>query len=444
MINAEDFFLKSQSISIIGCGYVGLTLAGVLLNSGHRIQCFDINTSRIAQLNNKIVPLYEPGLEELLFHSPYSHNLSFTNIQKELIPTDIYYVCVPTPTDSHGSCNLEYVFSAIDYILANTQENTDPLICIKSTIPPLTMQKVKAYITEKKKSAYIVYNPEFMREGTAIQDMYYKNPIVLGSESTELMNNLESFYRGFLSDTIPCIKTSCETAEMIKYSWNSYAAIRIAYINELADLCNLFKANINDLVKGVAFNEQLLPTHTIKPGPGYGGSCLPKDTAAFATLMDKNNIHSSLVHQAIISNQLHKKRLIDTITKKIQTIRKGKKTVSLLGLSFKALTNDIRYSPALDIIKALLECTITIKAYDPKAMHEMEKLYPQVNYCSSAYEAAVDSDLIILLTEWEEFSSLDLGKIKLNAPSASIIDCRNIFDPRVLKDNGFDSFSMGI
>lgn len=428
--------LYAYKISIVGCGYVGLTLASVLLNQGHEILCVDIDEKKISELNNRHLPMYEPNLQDSLFNSPYSKNLSFTqNIT--LSNSKIYYICVASPTDSDGRCNCSFLHTAFNDVIKSCNTTDIKVISIKSTVPPGTIRKLMACIPdEKKNNIHIIYNPEFMREGSALHDIYTNNPIVLGTESLYAMQMLEELYTAFLNPKIKIIKTNFETAEMIKYAWNSFSAIRLTYINELTFLCKTYGADITTIIQGLALNEEFLPTKSIIPGPGYGGSCLPKDTLSFANIMKESGLFPSIVHQAIQSNLAHKKRVIANIFACLSSSNE-QQAVTLLGLSFKADTNDIRSAPSIDIIQALLDRGIIVKAYDPQATSDMKKLFPSVQYFDSPYDAIKNSDCLVLLTEWQEIKELDLNKVASLCGKKIVIDTKGIWDTQKLRQLNF-------
>ena len=356
---------------------------------------------------------------------------------------EIFYICVATPITSNGTCDCSFLYSVFDDIVERCSDTDSfKIICVKSTVPPGTMRKLHEYLVKKKKhTIHLVYNPEFMREGSAIHDIS-NNPIVLAGESLDAMQKIENMYNNFLNHTISVIKTNFETAEMIKYAWNSFSAIRIAYVNELALLCREFNADIQTVVQGLALSEHLLPTDTISPGPGYGGSCLPKDTVSFSTIMEEKGFSSSIIHRVIKSNKNHIARLIQDLFALLE-VSEGQKIVTILGLSFKANTNDIRNAPSIDIIRALTEKGIIVKAYDPQAIHNMKELFPHIQYFDSPYEAIKDTDCIVVLTEWKEIKEIDFDKAALLCNKRVIIDTRNIYDTHMLKKHNFTYLNMG-
>lgn len=430
-------------ITIIGCGYVGLTCAAILAHAGHTIRCIDTDHHKIDALAQCQLPFYEPGLHELLFDTTQNGSIEFMTSLNYPQSPDIYYICVPTPMNSDGSCDRSYLYAAYDTVLATAGADEPLFICIKSTVPPGTM-KTLVDRSQLRNGAPIdlLYNPEFMREGSALQDMRTRNPIVLGAQSQHALNMMKKLLQCALPDTREIITTNFETAELIKYSWNSFSAIRIAYINELAQMCQTIGADIAPVTHALACSERLLHTKDLKPGPGFGGSCLPKDTAAFAHVLSGNGLESTLVHRAIESNVCHKKWILRAISDFIEPTQ-SPQTITLLGLSFKANTDDIRNSVALDIIPLLLQRGVHIKAYDPKAMPAVQRVFANIEYCIDPYDAVQNSDGIIVLTEWQEFKELDLARIACACRKKRIIDTRNIYPPAILKDHDFEYITLG-
>ncbi len=439
----STIILCEQKIAIIGSGYVGLTMAAVLSKSGYEIICMDIDQEKVSQLQNNKVHIYEPHLEDFLFNNPESKNITFTDTLDDTVDAEIFYICVPTPIYENGHCDCSFLKVAFQSVVEHCRENIPRIIVVKSTVPPGTVSRLKKNIPDNKKEYIkVVYNPEFLREGSAIKDIYTTNPIILGGESEEALSTIEHLYDNLINEHVKVIRSNYETAEIIKYAWNSFSAIRIAYINELALLCRQYGANILEVVPGFALSEVLLPTERIVPGPGFGGSCLPKDTSEFSRLLEEKGFTSSMIHQAIQSNKDHKMRVIQDIYTLLGDIEVEKK-VAILGLSFKANTNDIRNAPSIDIIEALLTSGVTVRAYDPKAIPEMKKIFPQVYYFNSPYEAIKDCDCIVILTEWEQIKQIDLAKAAQLCHKKNIVDARNLYDVRLLKKFGFNYINMG-
>lgn len=433
--------LPATHIAIIGCGYVGLTCCAVLAHQGNSITCIDTDSHKIELLTTATLPFYEPGLQERLFDVQTQSFVSYSTRMADAVAADIYYICVPTPINPDGSCNCSYLYQAYDTILKTIPSHTVKIVCIKSTVPPGTMDNLAAR-TPNHLLVDLVYNPEFMREGSALNDMQTRNPIVIGGESCDAIAQIKTVLQNALPTIKDVIITNWKTAELIKYSWNSFSALRITYVNELANICRTIGADITLVTRALGCSEKLLPTADLKPGPGYGGSCLPKDTRAFAQVLNNHGFLETLVHQTIRSNEQHKKQLLQAI-ETILSSRQDIKTVTLLGLAFKPNTDDIRNAIALDIIPLLTQYALSINAYDPKAMLHMYTQFPHVSYCATAYDAAKHSDLIIVLTEWDEFKALDLAHIAQICKTKHLIDTRNIFAPIDLKTFGFDYITMG-
>ena len=348
--------LQGNLVTIVGCGHVGLTLAAVLSHGGHAIICVDIDKEKITGLNNQKLHIYEPQLQDLLFDASRRGKVVFVDDVRRAIDSEIFYICVATPIASDGTCDCSALYSVFhDVVRQCSDASALKIICVKSTVPPGTMRTLHDYLVkEKKHNIHLIYNPEFMREGSAIDDTYTSNPIVLAGESLDALQRIEDMYNNFLNHTVKVIKTNFETAEIIKYAWNSFSAMRVAYVNELALLCRECNADISTVVQGLALSEELLPTGTIKPGPGYGGSCLPKDASSFSKVMEENGFSFSVIHRVIRSNKNHIDRVIQDVLALLE-VSEGQKIVTLLGLSFKAHTNDIRNAPSVDIIKTLME-----------------------------------------------------------------------------------------
>lgn len=460
--------IESKKITIAGCGYVGLTVAAVLADGGHQVTCVDVDKNKISRLNNYELPFFEPNLDDALFGAARAGAILFSDSIDECLDADIFYICVGTPTNTQGVCDCTYLHAAFNMI-AKRSKCTEPenefmfffskitqttvdatcrlknrkIICVKSTLPPCTMSSLQQYLDAQNNNHYgLVYNPEFMREGSALHDIYTNNPIVLGGAHDDDLETVCNLYCHLENPTINIIKTNFETAEMIKYAWNSFSAIRIAYVNELALMCRKINADIATLIEGFAHSEELLPTHVIRPGPGYGGSCLPKDTTSFSNVLKHNGFVKTLVHQAIKSNKHQTKAVIQDILSLLEPST-APHIISILGLSFKARTDDIRYSPAIAIIQALIERGIIVHAYDPKAMSNMQQLFPEINYFDSPYEASENADCIVALTEWDEIKNIDLEKLSQCCKKKRLIDTRNIYDVKKLNYYGFDFINMG-
>lgn len=427
--------ISAEKVTIVGANYVGLVTAKVLSQLEHEITCVDIDNVKIIALNKGICTIYEPGLKDIF---ETKRKITFTNNICEALDSHIIYICVGTPTNENLECDCTAIYKVFDEIIKYCNE--PKIICIKSTIAPGTNRRLQSYLTNYDFN--LVYNPEFMREGSALSDILTKNPIVVAGDSDVAVARVLNLYDKLINNGRAAIKTNFETAELIKYSWNAFSAIRITYVNELAYLCNSLSADVFTLINALSYSEILLPTKDIKPGSGIGGSCLPKDTAAFAKIINSNGLQSSIVHQAIVSNNQHIKNLINTICLALNNNLKNK-IITILGLTFKANTNDIRYAPAIKIIGKLREEGAIIRAYDPQAVCEMKKIYPDITYFDCPYKASEKSDCIFALTDWEEIKNLDLNKIGFLCKEKILIDPRNIFEPKEALQAGFELFNLG-
>ncbi len=426
--------IHAETVGVIGAGYVGLALTEVLVQCGHQVICLEQDEKRIDLLNQGIVPIFEPGLDSL-----FSRSVSFSNDISSLHGVSVLFICVGTPANEKGECDCREIYRSLAQI--SQMELLPQLVCIKSTIAPGTIQKLEEYLGSHS-PIQLAYNPEFTREGSAVSDFLHRNPIVLGIRSEEQAELLHRIYKPLLSirSDLAWIQTTPETAELIKYGWNSFSAIRIAYVNELSRLCTQFSGDIECLMEGISWSEKLLATKNIKPGLGFGGPCLPKDSQGLACVFEKAGIPFSLVHQAILSNQQH----IDAMIDQLHTfIGEGSKKVAVLGVAFKAGTDDIRNSPAIDLIDSLIQRGHQIRASDSHALGKIQELFPMISCFSSPYEAVEQADCIVVLTESPEFVSLDLGELSSRVSVRKIADFKNIFSPEKMKEHGFQWINLG-
>lgn len=433
--------LHSTKIAVIGAGYVGLVTSAILSDLGNTVICADIDTSKIDNLNEGILPIYEPGLPDLI-HDVFSvkniviksvlqKRLSFScDIGYAIQESEIVFLAVGTPTNEDGQSNLDAMKAACLTIARNL--NNYKVIVIKSTVPIGTYKIVKETIEHnisKECTFDVVSNPEFLRQGSALNDFLIRNPIVIGSSSEKACRIVKNLYQPLIDEQgLALIVTDNITAETIKYCWNSFAAIKISYVNEIANLCQNIGADIFTIIRGMGLNDSLLPLKAIIPGPGYGGSCLPKDTKAFVHNTDSLGIPMNVVKAAMKANQEVKQRTIEKIFTLLEHycgFHDGHDiVVTLLGLSFKANTDDIRYSVALEIIPQLLSHGIRVQVYDPVANKHVEMLYPDIVYCHSVEQAVKETDLIVIVTDWQEFKDINFQKISQLVRQKIILDTR--------------------
>lgn len=439
-----------MQIAIIGTGYVGLVTGTCLADFGLQVTCVDKDENKIKLLNSGRVPIYEPSLENLIYKNVSAGRLIFsTNLKQTVQQSQVIFIAVGTPSNDDGStdlCQVKEVAAEIGHHL-----NEYKVIVNKCTVPIGTARKIKQIIDKnqcvespssilKTISYDIISNPEFLREGSAVYDFTHPDKIVIGYESEKARKIIQEIYRPlYLLDT-PFVFTTLETAEMIKYACNAFLATKITFINEIANLCDRVGADVNQIAKAMGMDGRISPKF-LHPGPGFGGSCFPKDTRALKATAHNYNYDFKLLKAVIEANFYQRQITVDKIEKATGEL-KGK-TIAILGLAFKQNTDDIRESPALDIIKTLLQKGTNIKCFDPMAMENTKTIFPNLIYCLDEYEAIRGSDALVILTEWNQFRNLNLTKIKKLLKEPIIIDMRNLYDPEKAKKLGFSYTGIG-
>ena len=425
-----------MKLSVIGCGYVGLVSGVCFADAGHDVTCIDNNPEKINALNNNKIPIYEPGLKELLS----KNSIKFTlNIGKEIENSDIILIAVGTPTSNSGEADLSQIYQCAEEI--SNFINPGTLVLVKSTVPVGTCDEIEKIIKEKSTISdfSVVSNPEFLREGNAIHDFVNPDRIVVGLKDDDKKDIVLDLYSKIVSkDKI--LFTARRSSELIKYASNSMLAMRIIFINEIADLCEKIGADVTDIAKGIGLDQRIGP-HFLEPGPGFGGSCFPKDARALIESGKKYDAPQSLLESVIVGNEKRKRNISKKVLEKLDT--KLEKEVGILGVTFKAETDDIREAPSLILIPDLIKKGLNLSIYDPKGKSEASTLIDNVTWKNSAYEVAENSNCIIILTEWQEFKDLDLEKLRNLMKRPLIYDFRNIFDPDSMKKLGFEYFSIG-
>ena len=425
-----------MKLSVIGCGYVGLVSGVCFADAGHDVTCIDNNPEKINALNNNKIPIYEPGLKELLS----KNSIKFTlNIGKEIENSDIVLIAVGTPTSNSGEADLSQIYQCAEEI--SNFINPGTLVLVKSTVPVGTCDEIEKIIKEKSTISdfSVVSNPEFLREGNAIHDFVNPDRIVVGLEDDDKKDIVLDLYSKIVSkDKI--LFTTRRSSELIKYASNSMLAMRIIFINEIADLCEKIGADVTDIAKGIGLDQRIGP-HFLEPGPGFGGSCFPKDARALIESGKKYDAPQSLLESVIVGNEKRKRNISKKVLEKLDT--KLEKEVGILGVTFKAETDDIREAPSLILIPDLIKKGLNLSIYDPKGKSEASTLIDNVTWKNSAYEVAENSNCIIILTEWQEFKDLDLEKLRNLMKRPLIYDFRNIFDTDSMKKLGFEYFSIG-
>jgi UDPglucose 6-dehydrogenase len=428
---------------MIGTGYVGLVSGACFSNFGHHVVCVDKDATKIAKLKRGEIPIFEPGLEALVADNVKAGRLSFTTDLTTAVPdAEAVFIAVGTPSRrGDGFADLTYVYDAAGEIADSLKGYT--VIVTKSTVPVGTTSKVEEIVRKKRPSAEfdVVSNPEFLREGSAIEDFQRPDRVVVGTESDRARTVMRALYRPlFLNEKTPFVFASRETSELIKYAGNAFLATKITFINEMADLCERSGADIQDVARGIGLDGRI-GSKFLNAGPGYGGSCFPKDTLALVRQASEYGAPSRLVEAVIGVNDARKTRMAEKITTAFGGV-KGK-TVAILGVTFKPNTDDMRDSPSLAIIPELQKAGAIVHAFDPEGMTEAEPLLPGVKWAKDAYDAMTGADGVAILTEWNEFRALDLARTKSLLKRPLMVDLRNIYTPREMADAGFEYHSIG-
>lgn len=429
-----------MKIVVAGTGYVGLVTGACLAEVGHNVTCVDIDEKKVEMMKKGISPIYEPGLDELLKNNYELGKIDFTldyiNAYKD---ADVIFIGVGTPEREDGSANLEYVYNVAKQIAENVEK--DALVVVKSTVPIGTNDKLEDYIksnVKNKVNIEVASNPEFLSQGTAVEDTLNASRIVVGVESKKAEETLREVYERF---NHPIVVTNRRSAEMVKYASNDFLALKISFINEIANLCEIVGANIEDVTKGMSYDERI-GSKFLKAGIGYGGSCFPKDTKALHWLAEDNGYELKTVKATIEVNENQKFRLIRKAIQRFGTL-KGMK-VAVLGLTFKPGTDDLREAPSIPNVRRLLEEGAEVVAYDPVGADNFKKLYPErVQYVNTPEEALKDADLAFIFTEWDEIKKIELRKFKELMKNAVVYDGRNCYKLKDADDTGVEYYSVG-
>ena len=436
-----------MKISVVGTGYVGLVSGTCFADSGITVTCVDIDEKKIEGLKNGIIPIYEPGLETKVKDNVDKNRLSFTTeIKESLVDCEAVFIAVGTPPDEDGSADLSYVLGVARDI---GKHMTDYLVVVtKSTVPIGTAKKVRAAVKEEleKRQVNIEFdvasNPEFLKEGDAIKDFLKPDRIVVGTDSERAMKVMQRLYKPFTLNGHPIIFMDIPSAELTKYAANSMLATRISFMNEIANLCEIVGADINHVRKGIG-SDTRIGNKFLYAGVGYGGSCFPKDVKALIKTADENKYSLEILKSVEKVNDKQKSVLFEKLMKYFNGNLEGK-TITLWGLSFKPNTDDMREAPALVIIEKLLKEKAIIKPHDPVAMHETKRrIGDTVAYCKDIYEALIDADALLILTEWSEFRVPNYVVMSKLMKNKVIFDGRNIYDPTEIKEQGFEYFGIG-
>jgi UDPglucose 6-dehydrogenase len=436
-------------IAVIGTGYVGLVSGACLADFGNTVVCVDTDHKKIQKLQDGGIPIFEPALDEVVQRTVAAGRLSFTtDTEAAIAASEVVFIAVGTPPADDGSADLKYVEAAARGI--GQAMDGYRVIVDKSTVPIGTARKVKLWIAEELASRGVAHgfdvvsNPEFLREGTAVYDFMHPDRVVLGLESERARELMRSLYRVLYLNETPFIETGLESAEMIKYAANAFLAVKITYINEIANLCEKVGADVKAVAIGMG-KDGRIGSKFLHPGPGYGGSCFPKDTKALAEIGAKEGSPVSIVEATIKANERQKLRMVDKIKASLGSVQ-GKK-IAVLGLAFKPNTGDSHDSPAITIIEGLVAQGATVYAYDPEAMVEarwrLEKLGDGIHYCTNEYDTMKDAEALVILTEWNQFRNLDFDKAKLLLQRAVLFDLRNIYERKAVEEFGFVYVGVG-
>jgi UDPglucose 6-dehydrogenase len=430
-------------IVMLGTGYVGLVSGACFSEFGFQVCCVDKNQDKIDNLKNNIMPIYEPGLESLVIKNKEAGRLTFSNnIDKEIQKADIIFIAVGTPTRrGDGHADLTYVYEAAEKIAKNLNGYT--VIVTKSTVPVGTGIEVKKIIEKINPNANfdIASNPEFLREGNAIEDFMRPDRVVVGIENNKAKEIISSIYKPLFLIETPILFTDLKTAELIKYSANAFLAVKISFINQMADLCEKVGADVHDVARGMGLDKRI-GSKFLHPGPGYGGSCFPKDTLALIQTAKLYDTDISIVETVVQYNQKRKSDMASKIIKIFNGKTENKK-ISILGLAFKPGTDDMRDSPALDIIPKLQEVGFKISAFDPIAMKEAKSLLNNIVFSENIEDCLKDADALVILTEWNEFRGLTATKLKQLMNGNILIDLRNALNPENFNESEFTLIQIG-
>ncbi len=429
-------------IGIIGTGYVGLVTGACFAEFGLSVTCVDKDEKKISFLKKGLIPFYEPGLDELVKRNMKQGRLRFTTKTGKAVESSlVIFIAVGTPRRGDGSADLKYV----EEVAGEIAKHMDgyKVIVTKSTVPVGTGEKIREIIAKNLKGQTdfdIVSNPEFLREGSAIEDFMRPNRVVVGANKPQSIAIMKDLYKPLYLIEAPFVITNIETAELIKYASNSFLATKISFINEMANLCDRVGADIHMVAKGMGLDQRIGPKF-LHPGPGYGGSCLPKDTNALLKIAEDHGVELGIIGAAVRANERQRGLMVRKIKDAMGDL-KGR-TVSVLGLSFKPNTDDTRDAPSLYIINELMREGVNIRAYDPICTKEENRILPKVKYCKDPYDAVKGAHALVIVTEWNEFRNLQLDKIKKLLKEPYFFDMRNIYDPQRMKEAGFQYYCVG-
>ena len=434
-------------VVMVGTGYVGLVSGVCFADFGHSVMCVDKDPKKIETLKAGGVPIFEPGLDDIIAKNVNAGRLNFsTDLSSAMKDADAVFIAVGTPSRrGDGFADLTYVYAAAEEIAAEIAAKDDGFTVVvnKSTVPVGTGDEVEAILSKhcKPGSYAVVSNPEFLREGAAINDFKRPDRVIVGTDSELAKDVIRDLYRPLYINETPILFTTRRTSELIKYAANAFLATKITFINEMADLCEAVGGNVQQVARGIGLDKRI-GSKFLHAGPGYGGSCFPKDTLALVRTAQEANVQLSIVDSVISANDQRKINM----AKKIEAALNGDlagKTIAMLGLAFKPNTDDMRDAPSLTIIPYLQERGAKIRAYDPESIHEAKALLSGVDYADDAYACIKGADIAVIITEWDEFRALDMTRVKNSLKTAKLVDLRNIYPAADMAELGFDYHSVG-
>lgn len=444
-----------MKISVIGAGYVGLTTAACLAHIGHEVFCSESDREKLTKLQTGVMPLFEPHLQEIVEDGRDSGRLRFGSTEEAIDWGCAIFICVGTPPLANGDANLSAI-EAVARLIAKRASGYR-LVIEKSTVPVQTGTRLQKHLSRHKGNGLtcdVASNPEFLREGSAVEDFLHPNRIVVGAETSRAVALLEEIYEPIVRGTFPCpiheacskpaearfLVTDINSAELIKHSSNSFLAMKISFINMVANLCEVVGADVTKVAEGMGLDPRIGPSF-LQPGIGFGGFCFPKDLQAFVRIAEKAGCDFSLLKEVEKINQRQVEHFVEKIRKDLWVIRDKK--LAVFGLAFKPNTDDVRFAPSIALLKLLQEEGATVKAYDPVATEKARAVLPNITYCAGPYEAAENTDAILIVTEWPEFRSLDWSRIHQLVERPVIFDARNMLDPTEIANQGFDYVGVG-
>lgn len=431
-----------MQIAVIGTGYVGLVSGACFAEFGIDVTCVDVDQAKIDGLNNGVIPIYEPGLDILVKENAKAGRLHFTTDIKTAVERSlVVFLAVGTPPQPDGTPDMSFYRSAAKSVAEAL--NGYKVLVTKSTVPVGTGEWLRKFVIENSPEGTefgVASNPEFLREGAAIEDFMRPDRVVIGSNQERAIEVMKELYRPLYLIETPIVVTSLEAAELTKYAANAFLATKITFINEIANLCDAIGCDVHDVARGMGMDNRI-GRKFLHPGPGYGGSCFPKDTRALTTVADDFGVETRIVDAVIDANERQRDAMLAKIEKLVGDL--GGKQIAVLGLSFKPETDDMRESPATDIIKKMIEKGAAVRAFDPVAMDEAKHILPDIDYAADEYSAIEGADALVIVTEWNQFRALNLQKVKDLLRSPKIADLRNIYEPATMRAAGFEYVGVG-